>query len=29
MMQHETADDWVLATGVSKTVKQFLNLHLI
>ncbi len=23
MMQHETADDWVLATGVSKTVKQF------
>ena len=25
MMQHETADDWVLATGVSKTVKQFIE----
>jgi GDPmannose 4,6-dehydratase len=23
MMQHNQADDWVLATGVSKTVKQF------
>ena len=23
MMQHDTADDWILATGVTKTVKEF------
>lgn len=23
MMQHDTAEDWILATGVTKTVKQF------
>ena len=23
MMQHDTAEDWILATGVTKTVKEF------
>ena len=26
MMSHEQADDWVLATGETHTVKEFLNL---
>ena len=26
MMQHETAEDWVLATGKTQTVEQFLDL---
>ena len=25
MMQHETAEDWVLATGETHTVKEFLE----
>jgi len=26
MMQHETPDDWVLATGETHTVKEFLEI---
>ena len=25
MMQHNTAEDWVLATGVTKTVRDFVK----
>ena len=26
MLQHDTPDDWVLATGESHTVKEFLKI---
>ena len=28
MMQHDTAEDWILATGVTKTVKEFADCLL-
>ena len=29
MMQHDTPDDWVIATGETHTVKEFLEIYLI
>ena len=28
MMQHEKADDWVISTGETHTVREFAKLHL-